>query len=61
MTVEYALAEKDSMNTSHDKKLFITLFGYLVNDSFKKRLQNGESVDNLFNELCLELEKKSSY
>jgi hypothetical protein len=56
-TVETALRDKDLMLSSTDKKLYITLYGNLVNESFKKRVEEKEDINKIFDELCIQLEE----
>jgi hypothetical protein len=51
-TLDSALRDKDLMFSTSDKKLFITLYGNLINDSFKKRVEQKEDINKIFKELC---------
>jgi hypothetical protein len=55
--LETALRDKDLMLSSSDKKLYITLYGNLVNESFKKRVEEKEDVNKIFEELCIHLQE----
>jgi hypothetical protein len=52
-----ALLDKDMMNFSSDKKLYITLYGNLINESFKKRVEDKEDIDDVFNDLVKSLQE----
>lgn len=56
-TVETALRDKDLMLSSSDKKLYITLYGNLVNENYKKRVEEKEDIDKIFEELCIRLQE----
>jgi hypothetical protein len=56
-TFEQALVDKEFMYSLNDKSLFITLYGNLINDSFKKRVENKESIDDIFKDLCKQLQE----
>jgi uncharacterized protein YjfI (DUF2170 family) len=54
--LERALLDKDMMNSYGDKKLFITLYGNLIDETFKKRAESNTDIDKIFNELCIRLQ-----
>jgi hypothetical protein len=56
-TFEQALVDKEFMYSLNDKSLFITLYGNLISDSFKKRVENKESIDDIFKDLCKQLQE----
>jgi hypothetical protein len=59
-SIEYALMVREQMFTMYDKRLFIILYGDLINSSFKKRLDKNVNVEDLFKELVEELKAKGS-
>jgi hypothetical protein len=56
-TFEQALVDKEFMYSLNDKSLFIILYGNLISDSFKKRVENKESIDDIFKDLCKQLQE----